>query len=675
MLLRVDKVSKNKNNFVNKKEINKTSEIEEIKKRAQELNMPFLRVAPKKVDASVIQLISEDIARKYNIVAFEKDSITSVIRVAMLDPQDLNALNILRFMAQKDNLNIETYLVSKEVLDDLLNFYGSADKVIENAVQALGEEDELLDGLKGRKSDIEASDFSENIKDAPVSKLVKVIIRHALEGGASDIHIEPIDKVYRVRFRVDGVLHASLTFPSDVGKAVTSRIKILASLKIDEKRKPQDGRFRIIEKGNAVDFRVSTLPVVEGEKIVMRVLEKDKQSFDLKKLGLMGSQYDMFLEHIRDPYGMILMTGPTGSGKSTTLYAFLNILNGEDGNIITLEDPVEYFIPGINQSQVKPEIGYTFSSGLRSILRQDPDIIMVGEIRDSETAELAIHAALTGHLVFSTVHTNNAIGAIPRLIDMGIEPFLIGSSIKLVAAQRLLRRVCNNCRVKQSIPSSVIDKIKQILKTIPEEEFAKYGLENLNELTFYRGKGCDECGGLGLKGRIAIYEIVPIDNDMEEVISNENGNVPALESLMKKKGYLSLKKDGLLKALLGLTTLAELERVTEGGILVGGNLNEIEDSSEELGQENKNKPKITKTADGLIDENNSQDTSEVTVQKKQKEEKKDKVEFVDSTKKQKTILNKQKKDINNKVDNLSKQSMQKNTDKTDKTPVETFLNL
>ncbi len=663
------------------KEIKNTSDLEDIKKKAEELNIPFLRVAPKKIDANVIQLISEDIARKYNIVAFEKDSITSVVRIAMLDPQDLNALNILRFMAQKDGLNIETYLVNQSVLEDLLDFYGSADKAIESAVQALEEEDELLDGLKGRKSHTNSSELSENLKDAPVSKLVKVIIRHALEGGASDIHIEPIDKVYRVRFRVDGILHASLTFPSDVGKAVTSRIKILSSLKIDEKRKPQDGRFRIIEKGNAVDFRVSTLPVVEGEKIVMRVLEKDRQSFDLKKLGLMGSQYDMFLEHIRDPYGMILMTGPTGSGKSTTLYAFLSILNGEDGNIITLEDPVEYFIPGINQSQVKPEIGYTFSSGLRSILRQDPDVIMVGEIRDGETAELAIHAALTGHLVFSTVHTNNAIGAIPRLIDMGIEPFLIGSSIRLVAAQRLLRRICANCKVEQKIPSRVVSKIQSIIDTIPKEEYEKYGLEISEKLTFYKGAGCDECGGLGLKGRVAIYEIIPIDHDMEEVISNENGNVPELEKMIEQKGYLSLKKDGLLKVLLGLTTLTELERVTEGDILAEVTLNEeVSATKEELSKAKSIKKPVVSIKEDEIrakenTNNNTEKFEQEVLDQKQIKLEVGQKKVENYTQEQESNTQKQELYIENKVDSLEQQSQQNNKEDITQTPTETFLNL
>ena len=652
---------------MNNKETKKASNTDDIKKKAQELNMPFLRVAPKKVDSDVIQLISEDIARKYNMVVFEKDDITSVIRVAMLNPQDLNALNILRFMAQKDDLNIETYLVSENVLEELLNFYGSADKAIESAVQALGEEGELLEGLKGRKTNIDSSEISENLKDAPVSKLVRVIIRHALEGGASDIHIEPIDKIYRVRFRVDGILHASLTFPSDVGRAVTSRIKILSSLKIDEKRKPQDGRFRIIEKGNAVDFRVSTLPVVEGEKIVMRVLEKDKQSFDLKKLGLMGSQYDMFLEHIRDPFGMILMTGPTGSGKSTTLYAFLSILNGEDGNIITLEDPVEYFIPGINQSQVKPEIGYTFSSGLRSILRQDPDVIMVGEIRDGETAELAIHAALTGHLVFSTVHTNNAIGAVPRLIDMGIEPFLIGSSIRLVAAQRLLRRICTHCKVEQKIPSRVVTRVQSIINTISKEECEKYGLKDLDldKLTFYKGAGCEECGGLGLKGRVAIYEIIPIDHDMEEVISNENGNVPELEKLIEQKGYLSLKKDGLLKVLLGLTTLTELERVTEGSLLVGGNLNDIDDVQENLNKFSDTKKQLTQVKKDNITQKNINSFRELGQESLNKEQTKletNQEKKYDSDKKQEQNLGEHELYIENKINDLVQQSQKSEKD-------------
>lgn len=557
---------------------------EALEQRAKDLGVTLLLKVPKEASSEAVVLISEEVSRKYNLAIFSKDDVTATIHVAMRDPEDIDGLNILRFLAQKDNLNIQAYLATDDVLEDLQGMYGSAEKAISSAVEALDDDNEEIAKQQGKKGKL---DFSqESLQDAPVAKLVQVIIRHALDGGASDIHIEPIDKTYRVRFRVDGVLHSSLTFPLEVGRAVVSRIKILSALKIDEKRKPQDGRFRIMEKGNAVDFRVSTLPVVEGEKVVMRVLEKDKQTFDLKTLGLMGSNHEGFMEHIRDPFGMILMTGPTGSGKSTTLYAFLKILNGEDGNIITLEDPVEYFIPGINQSQVKPEIGYTFASGLRSILRQDPDIIMVGEIRDGETAELAVHAALTGHLVFSTVHTNNAIGAIPRLMDMGIEPFLIGSSVRVIAAQRLLRRVCSNCKEKVEVPEPVMRRVQKVMENISAEEYEKYELDKSQLMVFYKGAGCDECGNLGMKGRVAIHEVVPVDGEMEDLISDAEGNLPALEEFVRERGYLSIKQDGVMKALLGLTTLAELERVTEGAIMLEDDGDEPKDEAEAQATQN-----------------------------------------------------------------------------------------
>ncbi len=551
----------------------KSKKTEDLQKRAEEMGIPILQHIPKKIDQGVVTLIAEEVSRKYGIVVFERDDSKQRISIAMQDPHDIDALNILRFLAQKEKYEIDIFLASEETLERLASFYRSAEQAVESAISALDEDEEVV--KKKKKDGLGIND--ENLQDAPVAKLVQVILRHAIDGGASDIHIEPIDKTYRVRFRVDGVLHASLTFPLEVGRAVVSRIKILSSLKIDEKRKPQDGRFRIMEKGNAVDFRVSSLPVVEGEKVVMRVLEKDKQNFDLKALGLMGSQKEVFLEHIRDPFGMILMTGPTGSGKSTTLYAFLKILNDEFGNIVTLEDPVEYFIPGINQSQIKPEIGYNFASGLRSILRQDPDIIMVGEIRDAETAELAIHAALTGHLVFSTVHTNSSIGALPRLRDMGVEPFLIGSSVRVIAAQRLLRRICEDCKEVHEMPSEIVTRVNEFLKDIDPEEVKKYGIDLSNGPVFYKGRGCEQCGNLGLKGRIAIYEVVAIDSELEELIVNTKGDVIALEKRIKEKGYLNLKQDGLLKVLLGLTTMSELERMTEGMALIGGNIEELDE--------------------------------------------------------------------------------------------------
>jgi len=567
---------KNKKEEVVKKD-KKTStanSASDVEVRAKKLGVKALVEMPTDADKKSVQSLSEDIARQNHMVIFNSDKKTNTLHVAMTEPQDVNALNVLRFIAQKDRMNITAYLASSEVMEGLFKLYGSAEQAVEEVVQSFeieGEDENDTLNIVGDK---------ESIQDAPVAKLVHVIIKHALEGEASDIHIEPIDKTYRVRFRQDGILHASLTFPLDVGKAVVSRIKILSNLKIDEKRKPQDGRFRINDKGNDVDFRVSSLPVVEGEKIVMRVLEKDRQTFNLKELGMMGSQYEMFMERIMEPFGMILMTGPTGSGKSTTLYAFLKILNGEERNIITLEDPVEYFVPGINQSQVKPEIGYTFASGLRSILRQDPNVIMVGEVRDGETAELAVHAALTGHLVFSTVHTNNAVGALPRLIDLGIEPFLIASSVRVIAAQRLVRQICEHCKEEEHIPEKVVAKVREGLAGVSDEEKKKYGLDPNAPFKFQHGKGCKKCGGLGLQGRLALYEAVDIDRDMQNLITEEDGNMPKVDKLAREKGFITLKQDGILKMLLGLTTLAELERVTEGDMSIGGKMDEIVDEDQ-----------------------------------------------------------------------------------------------
>lgn len=538
---------------------------QEVAERAKSLNVPLLEAAPQSVSREVLLLIPEDSARKYGMVPFKKEQ--EVLSVAMVNPQDFEALNVLRFLAEKERLGIEVYLASERVFNDIAKAYTGTDVALKDAILSLKKDEDNIAAREEEQNKKKSNDV-DIFQDAPIAKLVEVIVKHAVDGRASDIHIEPIEGSYRVRFRVDGLLRADLIFPREVGRAVISRIKILANLKIDENRKPQDGRFRFESKEGTVDLRVSSLPVMEGEKIVMRVLEKNSGVSDLEHLGLWGRNRAVLESKIREPFGIILITGPTGSGKSTSLYAFLQILNKEDRNIITLEDPIEYFMEGINQSQVRPEIGYTFANGLRSILRQDPNVIMVGEIRDSETAELAIHAALTGHLVLSTLHTNDAIGAIPRLVDMGIEPFLLSSSLQVVAAQRLVRRICEHCHMEVALSKSQTQMVKEMFELIPEEEVLAYGLKPNQPIVVHQGKGCDKCGLTGYKGRIALYETVAVDVTMRDIIADKRGNEAAVKEAALAQKMLSMRQDGILKVLKGITTLAEVERVTEGKLLI-----------------------------------------------------------------------------------------------------------
>lgn len=533
----------------------------ELEKKAASLGMDALKRVPKNIEASVINMIPQEVALKNHMVAFAKDG--SSVQVAMDDPQNINALNVLRFIAEKEAVEITIFLASGEMVDEMLNFYARPTEMVKEAVQSYKKDIVFNDEVDNKN---EERKREEVLKDAPVTKLVQVIISHAIEGKASDIHIEPMDKDYRVRFRVDGILHVSLILPKEIGPVVVSRVKILANLKIDEKRKPQDGRFRLTNNDKDIDFRVSTLPVISGEKITMRILDKDVGIADVESLGLLGSALKNIRAAIDETYGMILVTGPTGSGKSTTLYALLKILNNEERNIITLEDPIEYNIEGLNQSQIKPEIGYTFANGLRTILRQDPNIIMVGEIRDAETAELAVHAALTGHLMFSTLHTNTATGAIPRLIDMGIEPFLLSSSLRLVVAQRLVRMICEECKEEKKVAESIKKQIAEEIKDISEEELKEYNLKPNQEIKFYHGKGCDSCNGTGLKGRVAIYEVVPVTDPIREIMVEKRGNENLILAERDKMRVLTIKQDGILKILAGITTVEEIERVVEGKI-------------------------------------------------------------------------------------------------------------
>lgn len=532
-----------------------------ISERAKQLGIPFLNDVPASVDRTILTIIPEETARKYRIAAFDRRD--GNLYVGMVDPQDFEALNVLRFIAEKEQLGIEVYLISEATFFQIIKRYSGADRVLADAIQSLKKED-VLD-IKATQEALPTT--NEVFQDAPIAKLVDVIVKHAMDGRASDIHIEPVDGSYRVRFRVDGILRSTLVFPLDVGKAVLSRIKILSNLKIDEKRKPQDGRFRVEADGKTTDLRVSTLPVLDGEKVVMRILDKSSNLADLDKLGLWGRNRNILTTKIREPYGIILITGPTGSGKSTTLYAFLSILNQEERNIVTLEDPVEYYMDGINQSQIRPEIGYSFASGLRSILRQDPNVIMVGEIRDEETGELAIHAALTGHLVLSTLHTNDAIKALPRLIDMGAEPFLLAASIQALAAQRLVRRICEHCKEPVKLSPATIKHLEDARSAIADDELKAYDLKRSGPVVAYQGKGCKQCGDSGYKGRIAIYEVFEVTDAVKMIITDKAANENELKKEAVAQGMLSMKQDGFLKVLKGITTIAEVERVTEGTLV------------------------------------------------------------------------------------------------------------
>ncbi len=516
------------------------------------------------IDKKILDIISVDSLSKFRFIPFEMND--SVIKVAVVDESDLNTQNALRFFARKNQKRLEIYPIGLDDFELLIKKTKKLSVEIGNALDIYEkkeyEENEKTGGIKLR----ERKETVHILKDAPIAKMAESIVENAIDAGASDIHIEPMADNIRVRYRIDGDLKTVITLPKKVGPALVSRIKILSNLKIDEKRKPQDGRFRINDLGKTIDFRVSSFPTAYGEKIVMRILDTQSGLLTLDKLGIQGRDKDVIERMIREPYGIILITGPTGSGKSTTLYSMLRIVNREEVNIITLEDPIEYVLEGINQSQMRPEIGYTFANGLRSVLRQDPDIIMVGEIRDEETAELAIHASLTGHLVLSTLHTNSAAGAIPRLIDMAVQPFLLASSLKLAMAQRLVRRICQDCKEPIEVPKEIQDDVKKDLKEVPKEILAERGIsvdvtDPNSKLIFYEGRGCSKCQGRGMKGRIGIFETIEITNNFSKLINKEVLG-KALEDEARKDGFTTMKEDGLMKALQGLTTLEEVQRVT-----------------------------------------------------------------------------------------------------------------
>jgi len=525
-----------------------------IKFKSKVYNLNYRSLIGVEISDQVLNLISAEVAENYKIVCFEVDK--NKMKVGIVDPDNFKAIEVIDFLAKEENLQPEYFLISTLSLESALKRYKTLDKEVLRALKFKAEEDVL----ENVKQNIKKEDVEEISKSAPVSKIVSVIIRHAVDGRASDIHIEPMQKESRVRYRIDGILHTSLILPKSVYGAIVGRIKVLANLKLDETRMPQDGRIRVNVNSKDIDLRISILPLMDEEKVVIRILDVARSAPTLEELGFMGVKLKVILESLKKTDGMFLVAGPTGSGKSTTLLSVLNLLNKEEINIVTLEDPIEYFIKGVNQSQVRPEIGFTFASGLRSLLRQDPNIIMVGEIRDNETAELGIHAGLTGHFVLSTLHTNNALGVIPRLLDMKVEPFLLSSTLNIIVAQRLARKICEYCKVEYKLPDDIIENIKSEFAAMPPMMVKEILPDfDLKKIKFYKGKGCAHCGLTGYTGRIALAEVLEVNDKIKETIMNNKVNL-TLDDLVKNQNFITMKQDGLMKVLLGLTTMEEVLR-------------------------------------------------------------------------------------------------------------------
>lgn len=516
--------------------------------KSEALNIPFQRVPIASYDASLVQYIPEETVRTYGVAPLSKQG--DMLVVGMLNPDDPKAQEALKFIARRSRLNLGVYVISYGDWQQIIRKYSPYKTEVEAAVKALG--------IKAEKEKIVELEGGGTAEEAPIIRIVANTLKEAVQAGASDIHIEPQENYLRIRFRTSGDLHEVASLPLTVAQAVISRVKVMSNLKIDETRTPQDGRFRTKLFDREVDFRVATFPTPLGEKVALRVLDAKTGLKTLADLGLVGHNADLVNEGIEKPFGMIYISGPTGSGKSTTLYAILQLLNNEKVNIVSLEDPVEYFISGINQSQVRPEIGYDFASGLRQILRQDPDIIMVGETRDDETAGLAVHAALTGHVVLSTIHTNNAAGVIPRLMDMKVESFLLPSALNLMMSQRIISKNCTNCKKESVAPAQVQAIIKETLEALPKEIASKYTAP----YKVMKGEGCDVCKGKGVLGRIAVFEVLKMSPELENIILAG----PTIQKILaegKKQGMVTMREDGVLKALDGIVQIEEVLRETE----------------------------------------------------------------------------------------------------------------
>jgi len=534
------------------------SEIQLRKLYAYILGVPFVDLVKEIIPPEILQVIPEPIAKKYKIIAFEKDG--QSLKVAMLNPEDIQTID---FIHKKTGLKIVTCLTSIDSINVILKQYEKSLKADFGDIISKSSQEVGANGVE--------HDLEKIAQDLPIIRIVDTLIKHAILQSASDVHIEPDEKEVHVRYRIDGILHDAMTLPRQVSQGIIARIKVLSNLKLDEHRIPQDGRFKLEKDDKKMSFRVSILPIFDGEKIVMRLLDESAKGLTLEKMGFYGHGLEIIHRQIKKPNGMVLVTGPTGSGKTTTLYTMMDILNTPEVNISTVEDPVEYRMPRINQTQIYPKVGLTFAAGLRSLLRQDPDIIMVGEIRDKETMEMAIHAAMTGHLVLSTLHTNSAAGTLPRLIDMGAEPFLLASTLNVVIAQRLVRRLCPDCRKEHKLDDKMLKALEEnyamdvILENLKKSGVVK-GLvaekDKWKSVKLYKAGGCEQCGGSGYKGRIGIFEVLEVDDDIQKMIS-QKASTEEIETKAKSKGMLNMVEDGFLKSIQGMTSVEEVLRVTK----------------------------------------------------------------------------------------------------------------
>jgi type IV pilus assembly protein PilB len=515
--------------------------------KAKLLNIPFITLEASSFSPQAIGYVPRAVAERFALIPFAFDEKTQTLSVAMSNPVDLEAVTFVR---EKTGLNIKTFASSPSDVEKAIDEQ-YRQEIVGEVGAALKETEQA-----GKIKTIDTSQIAQIIKEAPIAKIVSTILEYAVTSRASDIHIEPQEDRVRVRYRIDGILYDRLSLPKSVQEAVISRIKILSEMKIDEHRTPQDGRFNFKVEDKEVDLRISVLPTSFGEKIVMRLLRKSGGVPSLQELGLAGSSLRNLETAMLRPHGIIIVVGPTGSGKTTTLYSVLSKLNTTRVNIMTLEDPIEYQMAGINQVQINPAVGLTFADGLRAFLRQDPNIILVGEIRDQETTELAIQAALTGHLVFSTLHTSNAAGALPRLLDLGAESFLLASTMNAVLGQRIVRKICNSCRVEYAPPGQLVEEMRIGLgKYYPVEKTGK-------AVTFYKGKGCVECGDSGYFGRVGIFETLLISEKISTLVL-QRADSGTIEKEAVGEGMITMKQDGYLKVLQGVTSVEEVLRVAQ----------------------------------------------------------------------------------------------------------------